>query len=52
MKSSYLNLSIGFSVFMLLTEISLAQQKKPTVYPYGGVPDTPDTSRTNIFSFF
>lgn len=27
-------------VLMLMVEVSFAQKKNPTVYPYGGVPDS------------
>ena len=37
MKSSYVNLCIGFFFFMLLTGTTLAQNS--TTYPYGGEPD-------------
>ena len=41
MKSVHRNLSVAWSIFVLLlvAEISFAQDKNPTVYPFGGVPD-------------
>jgi len=45
MKSSYLKLGTGFFIILLLAEITFAQQKNPTTYPYGGVPDI---SRTEL----
>ena len=41
-KSVHRNLSVACCIFvlMLVAEISFAQEKNPTVYPYGGVPDS------------
>jgi len=41
-KSFYRNLSVACCIFvlMLIAEISFAQEKNPTVYPYGGVPNS------------
>ncbi len=38
MKLIYLSLTLG--LFILLTELVFTQVKNPTIYPYGGVPDS------------
>lgn len=42
MKSVHRNLSAAYCIFvlMLMAEISFSQEKNPTFYPYGGVPDS------------
>ena len=47
MKSVLINLRAAYCIFvlMLMPETSFAQEKNPTVYPYGGVPDSNSTGQ-------
>ena len=33
------SLAIGLCALLLFAEVGFAQEKNPTVYPYGGIPD-------------